>query len=77
MLSLVKSLPPSMVRLCNRLANEETKAHTWMLCQQLREEYAKRMSAGETLGDLEADIHARMLQAAREQFKVSMAPAWV
>jgi hypothetical protein len=75
MLARSQPLPPSMARLCNRLATEETKAHTWVLCQQLREEYAQRMTAGESLADLEADIHARMLQAAHEQHKVTMAPA--
>lgn len=71
----MKSLPPSMARLCNRLAAEQTKAHTWMLCRQLREEYTARLAGGESMAELEADIQARVLQATREQFQQGMASA--
>ena len=58
-----------------RAAAEQAKAKTWLLCRQLREEYQKRLGGGELMNALEADIHARLLQAAREQFRMSMAPA--
>lgn len=68
-------LPNSLSKLCNRLAAEQTKATTWLLCRELREQYQKRLGDGESMDVLEADIHARLTQAAREQFQISMAPA--
>lgn len=67
-------LPASLSKLCNRLAAEQAKATTWLLCRQLREEYQKRLGEGETMDALETEIHARMLQAAREHIRFSMAP---
>lgn len=72
--ALTKSLPPSMVRLCNRLAAEEVKVQTWELCRKLREEYAERLAGGESMAELEADIQVRVLQAAQEQFNRTMPP---
>lgn len=68
-------LPSSFTRLCNRLAAEQTKAHTWRLGMELRQEYQKRLGAGETIAELEADIQARALQAAHEQLRLSVQPA--
>jgi len=72
MLSAAKSLPSSMVHLCNRLASEQVKVQTWELCRQLREEYAERLAGGESMGELEADIQVRVLQAAQDQFNRTM-----
>jgi len=59
-------LPASLSRLCNRLAAEQTKAYTWRLGIELRQEYQKRLGAGETIAELESDIQVRVLQATYE-----------
>lgn len=69
------TIPAALAKACNRLAAEQSKATTWKMGQDLRNEYSRRLGAGETLADLEADIHARLLQAAHEQFRMSMVPA--
>lgn len=68
-------LPASLSKLCNRLAAEQAKATTWLLCRELRDDYQKRLGDGETMDALESDIHARMLQAAHQQFRMSIVPA--
>ena len=68
-------LPSSLTRLCNRLAAEQTKAHSWRLGMELRQEYQKRLGAGETITELEGDIQMRVLQATREQLQLSIQTA--
>jgi hypothetical protein len=68
-------LPASLSRLCNRLAAEQTKAQTWRLGLELRQEYQKRLGAGESIADLERDVRDRVLHAAQEQLQQSAQPA--
>lgn len=69
------NIPAGLAKACNRLAAEQSKATTWKMGQDLRNEYSRRLSRGETLAELEADIYARLLQAAREQLYQSVSPA--
>ena len=66
------NIPTALAKACNRLAAEQSKATTWTMGQDLRNEYGRRLSGGETLADLEADIHARLLKAMLEQFQISI-----
>jgi hypothetical protein len=75
MLGDAKQLPPSLAKLCNRLAAERTKAEIWRLGQQLRQEYVKRLRGGESLAELEADIQVQVLQAAQDQILANIARA--
>lgn len=60
------SLPKVLVRMINRLANEEARAATLARGRALRDEYAMRLQAGEWIDDLEREVHERTLAAVVE-----------
>lgn len=66
----MKKLSNTLARLCNRLAAEEMKSTTWRLGQALRDEYLRRIAAGESIACLEADLHQRLARSAVAQFQL-------
>lgn len=70
----MKTLPAALSRLCNRLAAEELKAHTWRRGQALRDETIQRLADGASLPELEIELQRRVASAALEQVRLTVAP---
>jgi hypothetical protein len=67
-------LPEALAKACSQLAHERTRAATWRLSEELKQECARRIKAGELPETLHAGLVEQLRQAVIEQLQSRRQP---
>jgi len=56
-------LPKELKSAINRLANEQLRQEIYIRAKRMKAEYAQRLTAGESIEALTAEVHSKTIQA--------------